>query len=293
VDFKSYSLQEIAKIKYGKSQKNVEIENGKIPIYGTGGITGYASKSLCDKPSVLIPRKGSISKVKYIDIPFWTIDTLFYTEVDKDIIIPKYLYYLMLLIDLSQYNEGTTIPSLTQKTMNTLEFSIPPLNYQEKVITILSTLEEKILINTEINSNLPYILSQALLYYYSKEKISDIKSLTEFLIDDNPLKLFEDEKTLFYKSNMIELIKSAALSMTPTKKWSNEHDVSGGILTVKNDGMILFHHVFYNKKQLDKYLYQNTKFETGSTSRYNIGDIYKIDGKNSYYFKLNLQIRIK
>jgi len=143
-----------------------------------------------------------------------------------------------------------------------------------------------------IDSNLPNILGQVLLYYYSG-KITDIKSLTELLTDKNPLKLSEDEKKLFYKSNMIELIKSAIFGMTPTKKWNKEYDVNGGILIVKNDGMILCYHIFYNKKNLDEYLYQNTKFETGSTTRYKTGDLYKIDGENGYYFKINLQIRMK
>ncbi|MDR2831170.1 MAG: HpaII family restriction endonuclease [Methanobrevibacter sp.] len=144
-----------------------------------------------------------------------------------------------------------------------------------------------------IDSSLPYILSQALLYYYSTEKVSDIKLLTEYLVDKNPLKLSDDEKLLFYKSNIIELIRSSTFGMIPTKRWNKEYDVNGGILTVKNDGMILCHHIFYNKKQLDKYLYQNTKFETGSTTRYKTGDLYKINNEDGYYFKLNLQIRMK
>jgi type I restriction enzyme M protein len=154
LNFEIFQLSEIVEIKYGKSQKNVEIGNNEIPIYETGGIIGFASEFLHDNPSVLIPRKGSINKVKYIDIPFWTVDTLFYTKVNEKIVIPKYLYYLMSIIDLSQYDEGTTIPSLTTKTLNTLEFAIPHLSYQEKSIQILSSLDKKIEINNKINQNL-------------------------------------------------------------------------------------------------------------------------------------------
>lgn len=176
-----YFLMDLVKIKYGKNQKKVEDENGNIPILGTGGVIGYANNFIYNKPSVLIGRKGSINKVKYIDVPFWTVDTLFYTEVNEDIIIPKYLYYLMSLIDLSRYDEGTTIPSLTTKTLNSLEFSIPSLNYQDKIIKILSNLDSKIEFNSKINKNLENILKNlynhwfVTLKHFNSEEIIDTK----------------------------------------------------------------------------------------------------------------------
>ena len=82
-----YTFDELATIKYGKNQKLVESPDGTIPIYGTGGLMGYATKALYDKPSVLIGRKGTIDKVKFIDTPFWTVDTLFYTEINEEIVL--------------------------------------------------------------------------------------------------------------------------------------------------------------------------------------------------------------
>ncbi|MDE6365796.1 MAG: restriction endonuclease subunit S [Lachnospiraceae bacterium] len=150
-----FTLGELARIKYGKNQKKVQSEDGTIPIYGTGGLMGYATEALYDKPSVLIGRKGTINKVRYVDHPFWTVDTLFYTEVNNDIVIPMYLYYLMSLFDLDTYNEGTTIPSLRTETLNRIEFAIPDLDYQSKVVSILEPIDRKIQLNTEINDNLP------------------------------------------------------------------------------------------------------------------------------------------
>lgn len=152
--FDVFSLGEIAKIRYGKNQKNVQSDNGDIPIYGTGGLMGYASRSLYNYPSVLIGRKGTINKVRYVDHPFWTVDTLFYTEVNEELVIPKYLYYLMSLLDLDSYNEGTTIPSLRTETLNRLEFGIPDLDYQEKVLSMLEPIDKKIKLNNEVNKNL-------------------------------------------------------------------------------------------------------------------------------------------
>ena len=152
--FNRYALSDLATIKYGKNQKKVLSESGNIPIYGTGGLMGYATTALYDKPSVLIGRKGTIGKVKYVEHPFWTVDTLFYTIVNTDIVLPKYLYYVMSLIDLKNYNEGTTIPSLRTETLNRLEFDIPSLVEQETILSCLNPIDEKIALNNAINNNL-------------------------------------------------------------------------------------------------------------------------------------------
>ncbi|MDR0911150.1 MAG: HpaII family restriction endonuclease [Methanobrevibacter sp.] len=142
-----------------------------------------------------------------------------------------------------------------------------------------------------IDSKLPYLISEILLCFYSHEKLSDIKSLTHHLSEINPLQINENQKFLFYKKNMIELIKASTFYMMPTKPWNGNYDVDGGILTVLKNGNVLLHHIFYNKKQLDEYLFNNTKLETPSSTRYKMGDIYKEN--ENYYFKLNLQIRMK
>lgn len=152
--FDIYSLNELATIKYGKNQSKVVSESGSIPIYGTGGLMGYATQPLYDKASVLIGRKGTIGKVKYVDHPFWTVDTLFYTEVNDKIVIPHYLYYAMSQIDLNNFNEGTTIPSLRTETLNRLEISIPSLENQKRILSVLETIDEKIELNNAINDNL-------------------------------------------------------------------------------------------------------------------------------------------
>lgn len=152
--FKTYSLGELVQIKYGKSQKKVYSENGKYPIYGTGGLMGYAKEALYDKPSVLIGRKGSISKVRYVDHPFWTVDTLFYTIVNTKLVLPKYLFYLMSQLDLNVYNEGTTIPSLRTETLNRLEFNIPSINEQMKILSYIEPIDNIIVMNIKINKNL-------------------------------------------------------------------------------------------------------------------------------------------
>ena len=152
--FNRYTLSDLATIKYGKNKKKVLSDSGTVPIFGTGGLMGFAATSLYDKPSVLIGRKGTIGKVKYVEHPFWTVDTLFYTIINTDLVIPKYLFYVMSLIDLNKYNEGTTIPSLRTETLNRLEFDIPNLEEQRKILSCLNPIDEKIELNNAINNNL-------------------------------------------------------------------------------------------------------------------------------------------
>ena len=162
--YNKYTLKERATIRYGKNQKNVVSLDGSFPIYGTGGLMGYASKYLYDKPSVLIGRKGTIDKVRYVTHPFWTVDTLFYTEINDAIVLPHFLYYVLSLLDLRKYNEGTSIPSLRTETLNRLELYIPPLSEQKKILSFIEPIEEKIDINSRINRN----LSEQLKVIFSK-----------------------------------------------------------------------------------------------------------------------------
>ena len=152
--FEAYTLNELATIKYGKNQKKVASEDGSIPIYGTGGLMGYATEALYDQPSVLIGRKGTIDKVRFVNHPFWTVDTLFYTIVNEDVVIPKYLFYVLSGMDLSRYNEGTTIPSLRTETLNRLELKIPDLDNQKRILSYVEPLEQRITLNKQINENL-------------------------------------------------------------------------------------------------------------------------------------------
>lgn len=226
--FNRYALSDLATIKYGKNQKKVLSESGNIPIYGTGGLMGYATTALYDKPSVLIGRKGTIGKVKYVEHPFWTVDTLFYTIVNTDIVLPKYLYYVMSLIDLNNYNEGTTIPSLRTETLNRLEFDIPSLVEQETILSCLNPIDEKIALNNAINNNLE---QQAQAYFdelfvvhadpnWSECTLSDIGSV---VAGGTPSK----SKPEYYADQGIAWITPKDLSVNKSKFISHgENDIS-------------------------------------------------------------------
>ena len=133
-------LKDMLEICYGKNQREVEVEYSQIPILGTGGIIGYSSRPLYNDESVLIGRKGTIGMPFYINKPFWTIDTLFYTRINKQIVIPKYLYYCLSTIGLERYSEGAAVPSLTTKTLYDIDINVPNMETQQHIVNTISSL---------------------------------------------------------------------------------------------------------------------------------------------------------
>lgn len=116
-------LKYLATIKNGQDYKLVQSDSG-FPVMGSGGQFACSTKYMYDQPSVLLGRKGTIDKPLYINEPFWTVDTMYYTEMQKGI-DAKYLYYLALTIQFGRYATNTALPSMTQEHLGNYLFSIP------------------------------------------------------------------------------------------------------------------------------------------------------------------------
>lgn len=147
-----YRLGDLVQIKYGKDHK--KLNAGNIPVYGTGGLMRRVNDFIYDGDSVLIPRKGSLNNVMYVTNKFWTVDTMFWTKIDKNKILPKYLYYCLSKIDLSTFNVGSAVPSLTIKILNEITLEVPSLQIQNEIISKIKPIEDKIRLNNKINDNL-------------------------------------------------------------------------------------------------------------------------------------------
>ena len=148
----NYKLSELIKIKNGCDYK--KLNKGSVPVYGTGGIMTYVDKWLYDGESVLLPRKGSLDNILYVNGKFWTVDTMYWTEINTEKVYPRYLYYYLSLLDLSCRDTGSTLPSMTFDAYYELEVMLPNKEEQKKVLDILVPIEEKIKVNSQINDNL-------------------------------------------------------------------------------------------------------------------------------------------
>lgn len=147
-----YKLRDLLSIKNGKDHKG--LNDGNIPVFGSGGLMRYADKAICNDESILLPRKGTLSNIQYVNQPFWTVDTIYYTVINKNIAYTFYLFNYLKSLDLSNLNSGTGVPSMTFNSYYDLEIKLPDLPTQKSIAKVLSDLDAKIEFNNKINREL-------------------------------------------------------------------------------------------------------------------------------------------
>ncbi len=145
-------LQDVCTIRYGRDYKG--LANGNVPLYGSGGIMGFVDRAISAGQSVLIPRKGTLGNLFYSEGPFWTIDTLFWTDINANKILPRYLYYLLKEEHLEELNVGTAVPSLTVEVLNRITISYPTIDEQLHRLAVLTTIEQLIATHKRTNDYL-------------------------------------------------------------------------------------------------------------------------------------------
>ena len=128
-------LKFLARIRNGQDYKDVEAESG-YPVMGSGGQFAYASAFMYEGESVLFGRKGTIDKPLYINERFWTVDTMFYTEVSKHV-FAKFLYYSALSFPFDFYSTKTALPSMTQQDLGNHPVALPPRDEQKLIILFI------------------------------------------------------------------------------------------------------------------------------------------------------------
>lgn len=133
------------------------------------------------------------------------------------------------------------------------------------------------------------IIAETLLAYYTK-KGKEVDEITQIISQTDPLEIAKNTDQPMYEYKMKQWLLAFALGMTCTTPWYGNFNANGGYIIVKEDGDIVCYH-FFDRNDLENYLFHNTKFETPSTSRHLFGNIYQ-EGK-LYFMKLNLQVRFK
>ena len=128
-------LSDLVIVRYGKDHK--KLANGIYPVYGSGGIMRHVERPLYDKESVLIPRKGTLNNVMYVNQPFWSVDTMFYTEMRLPN-VAKFVYHFVKAKDLASMNAGSAVPSMTTDILNAMEVAIPPASVLEEFESLVA-----------------------------------------------------------------------------------------------------------------------------------------------------------
>lgn len=135
-------LKELISVNYGKDHKKAP-DDGNIPVYGSGGLMRKCNKSLFSGEAVLIPRKGSLNNIMYVDETFWTVDTMFYATM-KQPHTAIFVYFFVKAFDMYSMNVGAAVPSMTTKILDAMDVVIPDKETLEKFDKCAKTYFNKI-----------------------------------------------------------------------------------------------------------------------------------------------------
>lgn len=149
---KEFKLRELLKIYNGT--KYDHLNKGDIPLYGSGGLMSHVNEALYSGEAILLPRKGTLSNIMYVNESFWTVDTMYYAVVNDKLADAFYLYSYLSQLDLSNLDSGSTLPSMTKSAYESIVVKLPDLKIQKAVATILFNIRKKLEINNQINQEL-------------------------------------------------------------------------------------------------------------------------------------------
>ena len=149
--WQSGQLSDLITVRYGKDHK--KLADGTYPVYGSGGIMRYVERPLYDKESVLIPRKGTLNNVMYVNEPFWSVDTMFFTEMRLPD-VAKFVFHFVKSRDLVALNAGSAVPSMTTDILNAMELLIPDADALTKFENVVAPMYLTVQQNTQESSKL-------------------------------------------------------------------------------------------------------------------------------------------
>ncbi|OAI21466.1 hypothetical protein A1359_19375 [Methylomonas lenta] len=107
-------LETLMELSYGKALKANDRIAGEVPVYGSGGITGYHNESLVNGPSIIVGRKGTVGSLYWEDQSFFPIDTVFYV---RSSIPMTYCFYLLQTLGLTDMNTDAAVPGLNRNNV--------------------------------------------------------------------------------------------------------------------------------------------------------------------------------
>ena len=138
-------LSDLITVRYGKDHK--KLDDGPFPVYGSGGVMRYVERPIYEKESVLIPRKGTLNNVMYVNEPFWSVDTMFFTEM-KLPDVAKFVFHFIKSKDLASLNAGSAVPSMTTDILNAMELYVPDTETLKRFESVVGPMYRAIQHNT-------------------------------------------------------------------------------------------------------------------------------------------------
>ena len=164
MQYNQFTLKDLLEIKNGTDYRNVEV--GSVPVYGSGGYMASINKWLYDGESILLPRKGTLNNIMFVRGKFWTVDTMYWSVIDKQKVIPYYLYNYLKALNFDNLYTGSTLPSMTNSAYYSIPINLPSLDNQKKLGHILEIIDKKIDINNKISTELEKVAKTLYEYWF-------------------------------------------------------------------------------------------------------------------------------
>lgn len=172
------AIPEFAELKAGKAIKATELssimdENHSYPCFGGNGIRGFIGKASHNGDYAIIGRQGALCGCVN-----WASGEFYATEhaivcTPRSSVSSRYLYHLFTIADLNQYKSQGAQPGLSVQRLNELVFPIPPLEEQNRIISILDRFDT---LTNDLTSGLPAEMEMRRLQYeFYRDKLLTFK----------------------------------------------------------------------------------------------------------------------
>lgn len=206
--WKKLKLGEVITFQRGHDLTRVDMSVGKYPVAGSNGIIGYHNKYTTKGPGVTIGRSGNIGTPHYYENDFWAHNTVLYIK-DFKVSEPKFIYYFLKTIDFTQFNAGSSVPTLNRNHIHDLDFLLPPLSEQTAIASILSSLDDKIDLLHRQNKTLEQLAETLFRQWFVEEENNAVKLGT--VIKTSSGGTPSRSKMEYYHNGTIKWVKSKEL----------------------------------------------------------------------------------
>lgn len=151
--WKTGELGKFITLKRGYDLPQQKRKNGGVPIFSSSGISGTHDTAMVKAPGVITGRYGTIGQVFMADEDFWPLNTTLYVE-DFHGNNPRFIYYFLKTLGWEKFTSASAVPGINRNTVHKETICLPDIATQDKIASVLTTLDDKIEINEKINDNL-------------------------------------------------------------------------------------------------------------------------------------------
>jgi type I restriction enzyme M protein len=135
LEWKKVKLGEVCSFEYGGAMPEKNRVAGNYPVVGSNGVVGTHNDYIVDGPAIVVGRKGSAGEVNWIEENCFPIDTTYYVKIkNKKELDLKYLFFVLLDLDLQSLRGGGAVPGLNRNDAYEKVLLLPPLEIQKQIV---------------------------------------------------------------------------------------------------------------------------------------------------------------